>query len=474
MSSTAPRKRGRPRIHPERPEREPETPAPPPPASGRANPHAPNHLQAVQLWSEICRTQQPRPMAPSSISANEVLWGAWCTWLAGQALHWSDASAETIRAFLDGPAPSLRRKHRPARNPSSMSSLTRVRYFRVLKGVYSTAKTKGWIEDVPTLEELQPEYNAQDAQGAVLPPGLLARLQNTRQLRQTFAPSTDSIRQWWLLRDRAAVALVAETGITCAELINLKLADLGAGGLNILQAMQDAGQGTLLPGTAPACDLNVDDPAIDNPCAARMPLAPVVLTVPASRTLQSRSITLSTRLCESLLPWVALRERMLTLKAATFTTLYERSAFLKLHSLQGPLFPSRQGKRPAPGQEVKNEHFLPMESASVYLVFKRAFAGLHAGQARQPRGAANVPGIHYGGAQGPSVIRNTLIQQWLREMDEEQVKLRAGFKTLEALRVIARAAGIACIAADAPDAETTDERPARRRAAESKEATSEH
>lgn len=453
------RGRGRPRIHPIAPDLGPEPAPPSPPPQGRANPSAPNHLQAVQRWSEICRTK-PRPMAPSSIAANEVLWGAWCQWLAAQALHWSDATTAHVRAFLDGPAPSLRRRRRPPRNPARMSSLTRVRYFRVLKGVYENAAIQGWIEQAPTMDAPQPAYNAKEAQGAVLPPGVLARLQNTNQLRQTFAPSTDSFRQWWLLRDRAIVALVAETGITSAELINLKLADLGAGGLNILQAMDAAAQPPLhgegsgtSTATAPT-ELSVNEAGVDNPCGARMPLAPVVLTIPPSLTLQGRSLTLPARVCETLLPWIKLREHLLTNIAARLGGPSERAAFLRRHSLQGPLFPSRQRRRraepsdpAAPAREnvrmPASATFSPMESAALYLIFKRAFAGLSSTRTkRTAQRQDGQPALEHHGAQGPSVIRNTLIQQWLKTLSEEEAQWRAGFKTIESLRVIARGAGI--------------------------------
>lgn len=455
-AASPPRKRGRPRIHPLQAERPPELPPPTPPAKGRAHPLAPNHQEAIRSWSEVCRTKE-RPMAASSIAANEVLWNAWCQWLAAQALHWSDATSETIRTFLDGPAPSLRRRHRPPRNPAQMSSLTRIRYFRVLKGVYENAFIRNWITEAPTLQTAQPEYVPKDAQGGVLPPGVLARLQNTRQLQETFAPTTDSFKQWWLLRDRAAVALVAETGITTAELIELKLKHLGAGAHNILQAMDQAAQIPLeQDAAATPREIPSPDVATDNPCGARMPLAPVVLSVPPSLTLQGRSFVLPARVCEALLPWVKLREHLLTRKAATFTTRTERASYLREHSLNGPLFPSRQGRRRAPGEELSHDSFFPMESAAVYLIFKRAFAGL---QPKAPKGASLNTRLHAPiTAQGTSVIRNTLIQQWLRQLPEEQAQERAGFKTLEGMRVIARAAGITTRSADNSDGETTPEK----------------
>ncbi len=49
------------------------------------------------------------------------------------------------------------------------------------------------------------------------------------------------------------------------------------------------------------------------------------------------------------------------------------------------------------------------------------------------------------------MIRNTLIQHWLRTMPEEEAQVRAGFKTLEGMRVIARAAGITTPSNVSPD-----------------------
>ena len=453
VDGAAPRKRGRPRIHPLTTPLPPELPPPVPPARGRAHPHAPSHEEVIHGYSQVCLTRkEPKPLTQSSVRANAVLWGAWCRWLAAQALHWSDATAQTIKTFLDGPAPSLRRRHRPARNPSQMSSLTRVRYFSVLKGVYEYAGRLKWIDEVPTDAVKQPEYVAEDAKGGVLPPGVLARLQNTRQLQEIFSPTSDTKGHWRLLRDRAAVALVAECGITTAELIELQLRDLGAGPDNIVLAMAKAAQRTLpgseREGATPNPALNLSDPAIDNPAGARMPAAPVVLTVRPSqphseRALNGRSFVLPARVCEVLLPWVAQREAMLTDMAARYVPLARREAHLKKHSLNGPLFPSRQSRKDEKGTPIK-DRFFPMESAAVYLIFKRAFAGLDPSTGEGVGGEART-------AQGTSVIRNSLIQHWLRTMPEEEAQKRAGFKTLEGMRVIARAAGITTQSLTSPD-----------------------
>lgn len=455
----APRKRGRPRIHPLTTPLPPELPPPVPPARGRTHPNAPSHEEVIHGYSQVCRTRvEPKPLKQSSVRANAVLWGAWCRWLAAQALHWSDTTPQTVSTFLSGPAPSLRRQHRPARNPSRMSSLTQVRYFSVLKGAYEYAKHKKWIDEAPTVGELQPEYVAKDAQGGVLPPGVLARLQNTRQLQEIFSPTSDTKSHWRLLRDRAAVALVAECGITTAELIELQLRDLGAGPHTILQAMAQAAQRTLpgseREGTPPTPTLNLINPAIDNPAGARMPAAPVVLTVRPSqphseRALNGRSFVLPARVCEVLLPWVAQREAMLTDMAARHVPLARRESHLKKHSLNGPLFPSRQSRKDEEGQPIK-DRFFPMEPAAVYLIFKRAFAGLDPSTGEGVRGTPRT-------AQGTSVIRNTLIQHWLRTMPEEEAQTRAGFKTLEGMRVIARAAGITTQSTTSPDSKAQGE-----------------
>ena len=379
-------------------------------------------------------------MAPSSVNVNEVLWGAWCHWLAARSLHWSDATIETITHFLNGPAPSQRRRHRPAHNPARMSSLTQLRYFRVLKGVYENAFINGWISEPPTLKTPQPEYIPKDAQGGVLPPGMLTSLQNTGSLQKTSTATSDRFKQWWLLRDRAAVALVAETGITTAELIDLKLKDLGAGGHNILDAMNRAAQSTLYENGDVADRNNTGTPNLCGEQKDMAPMAPVVLTVRPSHTLEGRSFVLPERVCNVLLPWVKLREQLLLQKAEALATAGERASYMRKHGLNGPIFPSRQGRQAEAGEGVTHAHFFPMKNAAVYLIFKRAFAGLH----NKKTSSKNEHHLQQGlaTAKGPSVIRNTLIQQWLRDLPEEQAQERAGFKTLEGMRVIARAAGI--------------------------------
>lgn len=385
-------------------------------------------------------------MAASSVNANEVLWSAWCHWLAARSLHWSDATSETITHFLNGPAPSLRRRHRPPHNPARMSSLTRLRYFRVLKGVYENAFINDWISEPPTLKTPQPEYIPKDAQGGVLPPGMLTSLQKTGSLQKTSTATSDRFKQWWLLRDRAAVALVAETGITTAELIELKLKDLGAGGHNILDAMNRAAQSTLYGSGETTLNVAVrNDAGTPNLCGAQRnttPMAPVVLTVRPSHTLEGRSFVLPERVCNVLLPWVKLREQLLQQKAEALATAGERASYMRKHGLNGPIFPSRQGREAEAeaGEGVTHAHFFPMKNAAVYLIFKRAFAGLRNNKTSSENEHHLQQGLAT--AKGPSVIRNTLIQQWLRELPEEQAQERAGFKTLEGMRVIARAAGI--------------------------------
>jgi hypothetical protein len=336
-----------------------------------------------------------------------------------------------------------------------MSSLTRLRYFRVLKGVYENAFINDWISEPPTLKTPQPEYIPKDAQGGVLPPGMLTSLQNTGSLQKTSTATSDRFKQWWLLRDRAAVALVAETGITTAELIDLKLKDLGAGGHNILDAMNRAAQSTLYESGDVADRNNAETPNLCSEQKNTAPMAPVVLTVRPSHTLEGRSFVLPERVCNVLLPWVKLREQLLRQKAEALATAGERASYMRKHGLNGPIFPSRQGREAEAGEGVTHSHFFPMKNAAVYLIFKRAFAGLH----NKKTSSKNEHHLQQGlaTAKGPSVIRNTLIQQWLRDLPEEQAQERAGFKTLEGMRVIARAAGITTASAKIETEKRIDE-----------------
>ena len=169
-------------------------------------------------------------------------------------------------------------------------------------------------------------------------------------------------------------------------------------------------------------------------------MAPVVLTVRASHTLEGRSFVLPERVCNVLLQWVKLREQLLQQKAEALATAGERASYMRKHGLNGPIFPSRQGRQAEAGEGVTHAHFFPMKNAAVYLIFKRAFAGLQ----NKKTSSENEHHLQQGlaTAKGPSIIRNTLIQQWLRDLPEEQAQERAGFKTLEGMRVIARAAGI--------------------------------
>ena len=150
------------------------------------------------------------------------LWLAWRSWLSLRQWDWRQVTGALIEEFLQGAAPGQGGR-RPALSKDRMSSYTRQRYWRLLRGVYATAVRDGLLPCSPVLEvaqQLRPRIALRDRQSQVLEPLLFARLREPQVLRSIIAIKTEA--DWWHGRDRAMLALLVDVGITTAELIGLQ------------------------------------------------------------------------------------------------------------------------------------------------------------------------------------------------------------------------------------------------------------
>ena len=400
------------------------------PAADKRKPTpAANLTGAEELFESWCEAVQAREsLADATKNVNKVMWMAYAAWLVDQSIAgWPASTAETINKFLIGAAPG-KNSRRTTLKDNVMSNFTRQRYWRILRGVYHHASGQGWIENNPCIgmDDAVPHILGRDLQPQVLPPGLLALLQDQHLLRAVLAPNPERPGDWTALRDRAAMALLTECGLTTAELIALRGKDLAVGETALILAMQ----GTRIAQRSLEGDRR--DPLAtltpeDNPAGARHPGAPVRLDVPGSSDMVSRSFELSDGCASLVLPWVALREQLLQRHAAISVNLQGRRAYLAEHGLDGALLPSRQGMSPA----------TPMPSmvpATLYHLVKRTFAGVF----KTPQGAAldkRKEGVKV--AQGASIVRNSLIQQWAQTLGAAAAIERAGFERADSLRVAA-------------------------------------
>lgn len=335
-----------------------------------------------------------------------TLWKGWLAWLAARSLSWDRASAADARRFLEGPAPATARG-RPPKDAGHMASYTRQRFFRVVKGVYAhAAKSRPDLHNpMLALEETQrPVIDARSRVSQVLPVGVLAMLRNPETVQQLL-PQTDPA-DWWVLRDRAAIALLAWCGPTAGELTALCGKDLRVG--------TRAASASLLA----ARELLQDTP-------------PVVLDLP-SPTAPSRQLELPPACLQAVLPWLKEREALLQERRRL---LQRKSALAAPRTGEDKLAAELAKLQPATAplllsQRAKEGAFPPLESSSAWHAVRRVVAAAY----RTPKIKALV-GAAEGIAHGAAIVRNTVIREWVDALGEDEAVARAGLRSATSLRM---------------------------------------
>lgn len=352
-------------------------------------------LAPFEAWAD----QQTRldELSQASVAKYRPLWLAWTGWLLDRNVRWDAAGAGDIEAFLGGPAPG-RGGRRPALNPERMSSYTRQRYWRLLRGVYAVASHQGGVKESPALavpDERRPSVGERDRQSQVLEPSVFARLRQPDTLR-AILPLT-SERDWWHVRDRALLAVLVETGLSAGEIIALR-------GMDVIdpdtRLQYRPAQGKLLAEARASLLIDVMDGA----------------------TTIGRTLALEPGMAALLQDWLLQRQRLLLERAARARPLSEREQFLREHDAQGPLFVARRARQ---GNAV-----LPsLDQVTVYYAVSHALKALRHDMAE----ILGTDGPHV--ASGPAVIRNSVIRHWLDRLGVEQTVRLAGLKNAESLRL---------------------------------------
>lgn len=316
----------------------------------------------------------------------ESLWRGWVDWLGARERQWFDATSLDVRAFLDGPAPAP--KHRRTRAPiqaKKMANYTQQRYWSVLQAVYSHAKINELLAQSPCEGiQIKPQITERSQKRQVMLPGMLRLLRDPDALTRFMPMEHDG--QWWVLRDRATVALAAHCALTTAEIIALRGQDLreGARTLGGKFAQQ-------LPELAPASrDTWVDIPARGDRPARSIPIPAAALVL--------------------IEPWLERRAELLQTQLAAFAR--GRLKRPPPAPTQAPVFLSRE----APGGEP-----LPaVDPPTVYYRFQKVMdAAIDA--------AGHALGDGYV-ARGPSILRNTVIAEWAVVLDPDKAAELAGLK----------------------------------------------
>lgn len=335
----------------------------------------------------------------TSIKAYRTLWDAWCWWLGENRQTWHTATAATIQQFLEGPAPE-RAGRRKALSATHMSSYTRQRYWRILRGVYHSAVASGKLSNNPTLdvpEEQRPSISEVDRLSQVLEPAVFKRLRKAKTLSTIIKVKNEN--DWWHVRDRAMLAVLVDTGITTSELIALRGVDLRRADNKPISRQQ-----------------------VEHPESNSQPL---LIEVMLSDQLVGRQLEISQPMAELVLMWVYARAALFAKRSGRPPS---GDAGQHQPDWLEPLFVARRAAAPKPG--VEPQALPPMDPTSVYYAVSQALKRLRksAGSAQPAAGGPHV-------AQGPAVIRNSVIRLWLDTLEVSEVVARAGLKRMESLRL---------------------------------------
>lgn len=351
---------------------------------------------ATQKARAATSTKKRDQFSDKTARIYESLWRGWVDWLGGRKRQWLDATPMDLRMFLDGPAPAPkdRRTRRPI-EPKKMANYTQQRYWSVLQQVYSHAKVNGLVEQSPCEGiTVKPQITERSQKRQVMVPGVLQLLRDPAALAR-FLPLEDE-RYWWVLRDRAAVALAAHCALSASELIALRGQDLRDGTRALAPLAPQ------LPG---------------------VPAAPRVLAVdiPARDDRERRTVPLPAAALPVLEAWLARRSELLR---------EQRKAFALSRLKQPPLAPADAPvllSREAPAGEP-----LPaIDPPTVYYSFRKCLdAAIKA--------AGHGPEAGYV-ARGPSILRNTVIAEWTALLGAQTAAELAGLKPAS-LRAAVRAA----------------------------------
>ncbi len=140
------------------------------------------------------------------------IWKGYTGFLTEQSLSWSEASTQTIEAYLDSVMP-LRKNH------TTSSTVTQRRYWRILRDIYNHAVIYEWVDSNPVLNALHPQSEVM----ASLSMPQWSTIALTEHLAQECR---ENPKTWQDQRDRAMLALMICAAPKTGEIIDLKADDV--------------------------------------------------------------------------------------------------------------------------------------------------------------------------------------------------------------------------------------------------------
>lgn len=361
-----------------------------------------------ERWSaaqmELHASQPPRRgrarakagLSPTSIKIYQSIWRGWLDWLTTERLAWNAVTSADVERFLAHRTPS--NEGRPAIDRTTMAQYTRQRYFRVLQGVYSDASMLGVIEYNPVSpihqEGHQPRVREIDRRPQLLPPGVLALLRSPAWLAEAIPLGAE--QEWWLLRDRACVALVAHCGVTTGELRTLQGRDL-RDGLTAYQAERTSGY------------LRSDS------------TGPLFLDIRDGSDRVVRSVPLPLSALRVLDPWLAARRVQLRLQRQRWNIMEEGAR--ENTKLGKPRNSERAPLLLASGRNAaKTAGAGELTAGMLFRVFRTC---LQVAYAQAPTGIGKEQYV----ATGAAIVRNSVIAEWVEHQPEMAAEL-AGLKSV--------------------------------------------
>lgn len=164
--------------------------------------------EVLQRWLGACASNPWASLTEQAAQPYAYIWQSWVRHIAPK--DWTQAEGVDVLAFLASVEQVSKTKH-------SASDTTRRRYWRVLDRVYEHAQLHGWCDANPAQQVAESERPPQES-----PTGAVLTMRMWAALRDGLPAPADAITA----RDRAALMLLMELGITSQELYSLTLQDV--------------------------------------------------------------------------------------------------------------------------------------------------------------------------------------------------------------------------------------------------------
>lgn len=166
---------------------------------------------AAELFEQWFNSH-PKKLSKHTYVVYGHVWNGFIGFLSEQSLLWTQANTVTIDAYLAGVLP-MRKDH------TASSPVTRRRYWRVLRDVYTHAFIHEWIDSNPVLDASHPENELMPSLS--LPQWATIALEKHLEQACLKHPET-----WQVQRDRAMLALMLCAAPKTGEIIDLRVDDV--------------------------------------------------------------------------------------------------------------------------------------------------------------------------------------------------------------------------------------------------------